>query len=101
MKGNSLRQVHNTKCLHKKIGKYPLSNLTTKVLEEITLKRGWQEKIKFRLKSIKHIQRINKIKSWFFEEIIKIDKLSQMNLKTSKQKRHHQQNSNIISSTEI
>lgn len=100
MKGNSLRQVHSTKCLPKKNGKYPLSNLT-KVLEEITPKRRWQEIIKFRLKSIKHIQRINKIKGWFFEEISKIDKLSQMNLKTSKQKRHHQQNSNIIYSTEI
>jgi hypothetical protein len=69
----------------KKLEKAHTSRLTAhqKVLEQkeanSSKRRGWQEIIKFRteirqVETKRTIQRINQIRSWFFEKINKIDK---------------------------
>ncbi len=81
----SKRKTHSSECLQKKLERASLSSSTThlKALEQneanSTKRNRWQEIIKLKgefnqLETRRTIQRINLMRSWFFEKINKIDK---------------------------
>jgi hypothetical protein len=79
------RKSHSSECLQKESGEACTSSLTVhlKALEPKEAnspKSRWQERVKLRaeinqVERKRTIQRINQTRSWFFDQINKIDKL--------------------------